>query len=87
MAQLTEEEVLEGVRAELAELKVPGAAEATMETEWRDLDIDSLELVELVTALEDRFGVKIADGELRQIAGVGDAVRLTLSLANEPASA
>ena len=66
---------------------VPGAAEATMETEWRDLDIDSLELVELVTALEDRFGVKIADGELRSIAGVGDAVRLTLSLANEPASA
>ena len=83
MAQLTEEEVLGGVRAELAELKVPGAAEATMETEWRDLDIDSLELVELVTALEDRFDVKIADGELKSITGVGDAVRLTLSLAND----
>jgi len=60
---------------------------ATMETEWRDLDIDSLELVELVTALEDRFDVKIADGELKSISGVGDAVRLTVSLANEPASA
>lgn len=87
MTQLTEEQVLEGVRLELAELKVPGAAEATMDTEWRDLDIDSLELVELVTALEDRFSVKIADGELRSIAGVGDAVRLTMQLANEPASA
>jgi len=87
MTQLTEEQVLEGVRLELAELKVPGAAEATMDTEWRDLDIDSLELVELVTALEDRFSVKIADGELRSIEGVGDAVRLTLRLANEPASA
>jgi acyl carrier protein len=87
MTQLTEEQVLEGVRLELAELKVPGAADATMDTEWRDLDIDSLELVELVTALEDRFAVKIADGELRSIAGVGDAVRLTLQLANEPASA
>ena len=84
MAALTEEDVLAGVREELAQLKVPGAAEATMETEWRDLDIDSLELVELVTALEDRFDVKIADGELKSIAGVGDAVRLTLSLANEP---
>ena len=84
MAELTEEAVLAGVREELAQLKVPGAAEATMETEWRDLDIDSLELVELVTALEDRFDVKIADGELKSIAGVGDAVRLTLSLANEP---
>jgi len=50
------------------------------------LDIDSLELVELVTALEDRFDVKIADGELKSIAGVGDAVRITLALANEPAS-
>jgi acyl carrier protein len=87
MAKLTEEEVLDGVREELAVLKVPGAPEATMDTEWRDLDIDSLELVELVTALEDRFGVKIADGELRSIQGVGDAVRLTLQLANEPASA
>ena len=47
-----------------------------METEWRDLDIDSLELVELVAALEDRFDVKIADGELKSIAGGGDAVRL-----------
>ena len=87
MTQLTEEQVLEGVRLELAELKVPGAAEATMDTEGRDLDIDSLELFELVTAVEDRFAVKIADGELRSIAGVGDAVRLTLQLANEPASA
>jgi len=84
---LTEAEALDGVRQELAALKVPGAEEATMETEWRDLDIDSLELVELVTALEDRFDVKIADGELQKIAGVGDAVRLTMSLANEPASA
>jgi acyl carrier protein len=83
MAQVTEAEVLAGVREELEQLKVPGAAEATMETEWRDLDIDSLELVELVTALEDRFDVKIADGELKSITGVGDAVRLTFSLAND----
>ena len=87
MAELTEATVLAGVREELEQLKVPGAAEATMETEWRDLDIDSLELVELVTALEDRFDVKIADGELKSIAGVGDAVRITLALANESASA
>ena len=84
MAAVTEETVLAGVREELEQLKVPGAAEATMETEWRDLDIDSLELV---TALEDRFGVKIADGELKSIAGVGDAVRLTLSLANDGSAA
>ena len=47
MAEVTEATVLAGVREELEQLKVPGAAEATMDTEWRDLDIDSLELVEL----------------------------------------
>lgn len=84
---LTEDAVLEAIREELQNLKVPGAEEATLETEWRELDIDSLELVELVTALEDRYSIKIGDGELKSIAGVGDAVRLTVSLANEPATA
>jgi acyl carrier protein len=83
----TEEEVLSAIREELDNLKVPGAADATLETEWRELDIDSLELVELITALEDRFSIKIGDGELKSIAGVGDAVRLTLSLTQEAASA
>jgi acyl carrier protein len=76
----TEEEVLAAIREELATLKVPGAAEATLATEWRELDIDSLELIELVTALEDRYSIKIADGELKGIVGVGDAVRLTMGL-------
>ena len=83
----TEEEVLTAIREELEALKVPGADEAKMETEWRELDIDSLELVELITALEDRFEIKIGDGELKSIAGVGDAVRLTAGLTQEAASA
>ena len=52
MAELTEAAVLAGVREELQALKVPGAAEATMESEWRDLDIDSLELVEVNPVLD-----------------------------------
>ena len=83
----TEEEVLGAIREELVTLKVPGAEEATLETEWRELDIDSLELVELITALEDRYSIKIGDGELKAIAGVGDAVRLTVSLTEEAANA
>jgi acyl carrier protein len=57
MSGLNEETVLEGIREELANLKVPDAAEATIDSEWRDLDIDSLELVELITALEDRYSI------------------------------
>jgi acyl carrier protein len=76
----TEQEVLEAVRAELASIKVPGAEDATMETEWAALDVDSLDLVELVKALEDRYEIRIADEELKPIKGVGDAVRLTVRL-------
>jgi acyl carrier protein len=86
MPDLTEEAVLEAIREELQTLKVPAAAAATMDTEWRDLDIDSLELVELVTALEDRYSIKIADGELKEIIGIGDAVRLTMRLASAAAT-
>lgn len=80
MATPTDDEVLEAIRGELEKIKVPDAQSASMETDWRDMDVDSLDLVELVTALEDRFGVKIADGELKDITGVGDAVRLVQRL-------
>ena len=83
----SDEQVLEAIRDELARIKVPDGDKAGLDTEWRDLDVDSLDLVELVTALEDRFGVKIADGELKAITGVGDAVRVVqrLSVAGAPA--
>ena len=82
-----DEQVLEAIRDELTRIKVPDAEKATMTTDWRDIDVDSLDLVELVTALEDRFSVKIADGELKEISGVGDAVRLVQRLSDAGAPA
>ena len=78
---LTDDQILAEIRSELDAMKVPGAAEATLESQWADLDVDSLELVELVKALEDRYGIQIADEELKPIKGVGDAVALTQRLA------
>ena len=40
-----------------------------------DLGADSLDLVELVMAFEDEFGIEIPDDVQEQIATVGDAVR------------
>ena len=77
---LTDDQILTEIRGELAAMKVPGAEEATLDSEWADLDVDSLELVELVKALEDRYGIQIADEELKPIRGVGDAVRLVQRL-------
>ena len=74
---LTDDQVLDEIRGQLAAMKVPGAEDATLEQQWADLDVDSLELVK---ALEDRYGIQIADSELKPIKGVGDAVRLVQRL-------
>ena len=77
---LTDDAVLAEIRDQLAAMKVPDAHDATPESQWADLDVDSLELVELVKALEDRYGIQIADEELKPIKGVGDSVRLVQRL-------
>jgi acyl carrier protein len=87
MAVPTNAEVLQVIREELDAIKVPGALEASEDQSWQDLDVDSLDLVELVKALEDRFGVSIADGRLKAIKTVGDAVALVQELATEGAPA
>ena len=39
-----------------------------------DLDVDSLSMVEVVVAAEEKFGVKIPDEEVKNLTTVGDAV-------------
>ena len=52
-----------------------GAADATPEKSFtEDLDVDSLSMVEIATAVEDKFGVAIPDDELGNIKTVGDAI-------------
>ena len=80
MTTTNQTNVLQTIRDELDAIKVPGAQDATPETTWADLDVDSLDLVELVKALEDQYEVQIADGELKKIESVGDAIRLVESL-------
>ena len=40
----------------------------------KDLEADSLDLVELIMAFEEEFGGSISDEEAQKIATVGDAV-------------
>jgi len=44
-----------------------------------DLDADSLDLVELVMALEEEFGVEVPEEELKDIRTVGQAFDLVVS--------
>ena len=49
--------------------------EITMDTSFEDLGADSLDVVELTMALEEEFGVTIADEELPNMKTVGDLVK------------
>ena len=44
-----------------------------------DLDVDSLDLVELAQIVEDEYGVEIADSDLDKIETVSDVVELITS--------
>ncbi|MDG2427205.1 MAG: acyl carrier protein [Acidimicrobiales bacterium] len=53
------------------------ADQVTMEASFADdLDADSLDLVELVMALEEEFGVNVEEEELEGIATIGGAYEL-----------
>jgi acyl carrier protein len=43
---------------------------------FEDLDVDSLDLVELAQIVEDEYGVEIADSDLDKIKTVSDVVDL-----------
>ena len=48
-----------------------------------DLGADSLDVVELVMAFEDEFGIDIPDEEVGEIKSVGDAVKYIEKKLNE----
>ena len=55
-----------------------GADEAKINPEARfreDLEADSLDLVELIMAFEDKFGAEISDEDAQKITTVGEAVK------------
>ena len=81
---MTREEVLERIREHLAtelEIEPSRITEATRFKE--DLEADSLDLVELVMGLEERFDVSIPEEDLEGVATVGQAVDLVLKKADE----
>ncbi len=50
--------------------------EVKMESKFvEDLGADSLDVVELVMALEEKFGIEIPDDQAENIQTVGDAVK------------
>ena len=72
---MTRDEVLELIRAHLADELELDPARITESTHFReDLAADSLDLYTLVQELEDSYGVKMSDEEAARILSVGQAV-------------
>ena len=67
---------LEQIRKILAEQFSMNEDDITMDTSLtEDIGADSLDLVELVMALEQEFDIEIDDDQVENIKTVGDAVR------------
>ncbi|HZJ26622.1 MAG TPA: acyl carrier protein [Acidimicrobiia bacterium] len=73
-----------GVLREVAvEVLSVDAASVTEDAKFKeDLDADSLDLVELVMGLEERFDITVPEEDLEGVTTVGNAVDLVLSKAS-----
>jgi acyl carrier protein len=72
---MTELEILEGLGEIVEEIAGVPAAEVTPSKSFvDDLDIDSLSMVEIAVAAQDKFGVEIPDDQLKDLTTVQDVV-------------
>ena len=63
------------VKETIVELLGVDAAKVTREARFReDLEADSLDIVELIMALEDKMSIEISDEDAQKITTVGQAV-------------
>ena len=72
---MTRDEISAGLAEILEEVAGVSPADVSEEKSFtEDLDVDSLSMVEVVVAAEEKFGVKIPDDEVQNLKTVGDAI-------------
>lgn len=76
------EEVMREMAVILDEVAGVATDQVAMDKSFTDdLEVDSLSMVEVVMAAEDKFGVKIPDEEVKNLRTVGDAVNFIVKSA------
>jgi acyl carrier protein len=81
MATVTAEQVEARVVETLASFG-PEADQITRGSTFEELDIDSLDLVELAQVVEDDYGVVLKGDDMKELKTVGDAIDLIVSRAD-----
>jgi len=72
---VTEQEILSGLAEIIEEIAGVPADEVSPDKSFvDDLDIDSLSMVEIAVAAQDKFGVEIPDEQLKDLKTVQDVV-------------
>ena len=72
---VSEQEILQGLGQIVDEIAGVPADEVTPEKSFvDDLDIDSLSMVEIAVAAQDKFGVEIPDDQLKDLKTVQDVI-------------
>jgi acyl carrier protein len=72
---MTQQDILNGLASIVNEIAGVPIGDVTPDKSFiDDLDVDSLSMVEIATAAEDHFGVRIPDDDLKDLRTVGDAV-------------
>ena len=78
----TQEEIIAGLAEIIEEVTGIEPSEVTPEKSFvDDLDIDSLSMVEIAVAAQDKFGVEIPDDELKNLRTVKDVIGYVQGLA------
>jgi acyl carrier protein len=69
-------ETFTDIKAIIVDLLGVDESKVTMDARFREeLEADSLDLVELIMAFEDKFGAEISDEDAQKITTVGEAVK------------
>jgi acyl carrier protein len=78
MPALTAEQVQDRVIEALASFG-PEADQIARNSTFEELDIDSLDLVELAQIVEDEYGIVLKGEDMKDLRTVGDAIDLIVS--------
>ncbi len=83
---MTDQEILTGLAEIIEEIAGVPADEVTPSKSFADdLDIDSLSMVEIAVAAQDKFGVEIPDDQLKDLVTVQDVITFVAKNAGSPA--
>ena len=80
MSAITTEQVESRVIEALASFG-PDESQITRDATFEELDVDSLDLVELAQIVEDEYGVVLKGEDMKQLKTVGDAIDLIVARA------